>query len=196
MVTPGDYSVTLVKRVDGKTTTLQDAKTFKVVPMYEGSLPRKSFDEINNFRMEAANFQQDLTATNLMLAKNLKQVNAMQRAADKATKSDPALISRINDARMALLKLDKALNGNRVKGEIGERSANTPNDGGFIGRVALSNTYGPTGNHKEALNTAKSLLLKVKSQLSSLNTSQLAAIERDLKAAGAPYIEGQGLIKD
>ena len=196
MATPGDYTVTLVKRVDGKTTLLQGPKSFKVVLMYDGALPRKSFDEINSFRKEVTLFQQDLNATNLMLAKNLKQVKAMQRAADKATDSNQALFTRINEVRKTLLELDKALNGNKVKGEIGERSGRTPNNAGFIGVVALSNTYGPTGNHKVALNTAKSRLAKIKSQLGALNDNELSSIERDLKTAGAPYIEGQGLIKN
>ncbi|NNC70608.1 MAG: glycosyl hydrolase, partial [Flavobacteriaceae bacterium] len=196
MVTPGEYTVTLVKRVNGNSTVLQGPKSFKVVPMYEGSLPRKSFEEINNFRNESVSFQQDLNAINLMLAKNLKQVDAMKRAADKATNSNPSLLTRINAARMALLKLDKELNGDKVKGEIGERSESTPNNAAFIGRVALSNTYGPTGNHKVALTTAKSQLSKIKAQLSALNANELSAIESDLKAAGAPYIEGQGLIKN
>ncbi|MDJ0646441.1 MAG: glycosyl hydrolase [Flavobacteriaceae bacterium] len=196
MVTPGEYTITLVKRVDGVSTILQGPKSFKVVPMYDGALPRKSFDEMNNFRNEVVAFQQDLRATSLMLAKNLNQVNAMQRAADKATNPAPDLVTKISTARTKLLALDKSLNGNKVKREIGERSGRTPNDASFIGRIALSNTYGPTGNHKVALTAAKSLLSKIKSQLQALHTNELAEIERDLKAAGAPWIEGQGLLKN
>ena len=132
----------------------------------------------------------------MVLSENLKQIDAMQRAADKANSDTTELITKINSARVALLALDKALNGNRVKGEIGERSGRTPNNAGFIGRVALSNTYGPTGNHKVALDAAKSQLTKIKAKLLTLNSNELMAIARDLKTAGAPYIEGQGLIKN
>lgn len=194
MVTPGDYSVTLVKRVDGKTTTLQGPETFKVVPMYDGALPRKSFDEIDQFREEFFNFQQDLTATNISLSKSLKTVDAMQRAADKASTPSANLTTLINQARITLLDLDKELNGDDVKGEIGERSNPSARDGNSLAFRAMGNTYGPTETHKALLARVNNQLAKVKSKLKVVTNNELPNIERTLKAAGAPWIEGQGLI--
>jgi hypothetical protein len=62
--------------------------------------------------------------------------------------------------------------------------------------VALRNTYGPTGNKKAAFNRAKKQLSDIKSQLKTIVDTTIPAIEQDLKKAGAPYIEGQGLIKN
>ncbi len=196
MVTPGEYTVTLAKRVDGLTTVLQGPTTFEVKPMYDGALKRKSFEEMNEFRELVFDFQQDLTATNMTLETNLKMVNAMQRAADKASTSNATLTKQIHDARLRLLAIEKMLQGDKVKGEIGERSGPTPNDGNFLGRVALSNTYGPTGNHKAAFNKAKKMLTDIKAQLKDVNDTVMPAIETALKNAGAPWIEGQGLIKN
>lgn len=196
MVTPGTYTVTIVKRVDGVTTTLQGSKQFKIVPMYEGTLKRKSFNEMNAFRELVYKFQQDLTATNLMLAKSLKQINAMQRALDKATSPSNTLTKRINEARLLLLSIQKAMIGHPVKREIGERSNPTPNNANRLGRMALSNTYGPTGNHIKAFNRAKKQLQGIKLQLKNVTSKVLPAIEQGLKKAGAPWIEGQGLIEN
>jgi len=194
MATPGTYSATLVKRVDGVTTTLQDAEEFELIPMYDGALPRKSFDEMNQFREEFISFQQDLTATKLTLSKSLKQVNAMQRAADKAASPSADLSTKINDARVSLLAIDNELNGNKTKREIGERSNPTASSGNSLGWRALGNTYGPTESHRTSLARVKSQLVKVKTKLKGLTSTALPAIERDLKSAGAPWIEGQGLI--
>ncbi len=131
-----------------------------------------------------------------MLATSLKKVGAMQRAADKASSPDKGLSGKINEARIALLAIEKVLSGNKIKGEIGERSNPTPNDGNRIGGNALSNTYGPTGNHKASLNRAKKQLAGIKSQLKHVTDTVLPALEQDLKKAGAPWIEGQGLIKN
>jgi len=196
MATPGDYTVTLVKRVDGKTTTLQGPKEFKVVPMYDGTLKRKSFDEMNAFREEVFSFQQDLTATNLMMSNSLKFIDAMKRAVDKANNPNNDLLQKINDTRITLLEIEKRLSGNKIKGEIGERSNPTPNNANRIGRMALSNTYGPTGNHKASFNRAKKQLSGIKSQLQNVTANIFPALEQDLKRAGAPWIEGQGLIKN
>ena len=190
MATPGTYSVTLVKRVDGVTTTLQEPKEFKVVPMYDGHLPRKSFDEFNQFREDAFSFQQDLTATNLMMTNSIQRIAAMKRAANKTTAPNDALLKQINDVRLSLLAVQKELRGHPVKGEIGERSNPTPNDGNRMVFNGLSNTYGPTGNQKASFNRAKKQLQGVKAKLQSI-VNTLPAIERSLKAAGAPWIEGQ-----
>jgi photosystem II stability/assembly factor-like uncharacterized protein len=196
MATPGDYTVTLLKRVDGNTTVLQEPKAFKVVPMYDGTLKRKPFDEMNAFREEAFSFQQDLTATNLEMSNSLKLVDAMKRAAYKTSSTSDDLLQKINSARITLLTIEKELRGNKIKGEIGERSNPTPNDANRIGRMALSNTYGPTGNHRAALNRAKKQLSGIKSQLQNVTSNVFPTLEQELKKAGAPWIEGQGLIKD
>ncbi len=196
MATPGTYSVTLVKRVDGVTTVLQGPQEFKVVPMYDGHLPRKSFDEMNSFRDDVFAFQQDLTATNMMMDQQMKKIGAMKRAANKTTAPNDALIKEISDARVELLAIQKELQGDNVKDEIGERSNPTANDGGGIGWRAFGNTYGPTGTHKKLLGRVKNQLKDVKSKLSRMADVTLPAIERRLQQAGAPWIEGQGLIKN
>jgi photosystem II stability/assembly factor-like uncharacterized protein len=196
MVTPGNYTVTLVKRVNGVTTALQGPKEFKVIPMYDGALKRKSFEEVNQFREEVFIFQQDLTATSMTLSTSLKQINAMQRSANKASKPSDNLFKKINDVRINLLAIEKSLSGDKIKGEIGERSDPTPNDARFIGIRALSNTYGPTGNHKGAMSRAKKQLSGIKAKLQNIAENIIPELEQELKKAGAPWIEGQGLIKN
>ena len=196
LAAPGKYTVTLVKRVDGVSTNLQGPTEFEVIPLYEGALKRKPFEEVAQFREQIFSFQQDLTATNMTLAKSLKQVGAMQRAADKASYPNDDLFNKINNTRINLLAIEKSIGGNKVKGEIGERSDPTPNNARFIGIRALSNTYGPTGNHKGALNRAKNQLDGIKAQLQNITDTVIPDLEQALKKAGAPWIEGQGLIKN
>ncbi len=196
MVTPGTYTATLVKRVDGVTTILQEPKTFNVVPMYDGALPRKSYKEVNDFRKEVFAFQQDLMATNILMNRQIKTIAAMKRAANKTTAPNDALLKDINDTRLQLLAIQKELNGSPVKGEVGEKSNPTANDGNGLSWRAFGNTYGPTGTHKQLLERVKSQLVKVKSQLKVVSEKNLINIEKGLKAAGAPWIEGQGLINN
>ncbi|MCK0179303.1 glycosyl hydrolase [Flavobacteriaceae bacterium S0862] len=196
MATPGDYTVTIVKRVDGVNTVLEGPKPFKVVPMYDGALQRKSFAEMDAFRNEAFAFQQDLTATNVALSRSIQTVDAMERALNKAEKPSDDLFKRINDARTTLLEIDKELNGDDTKGEIGERSNPRATEGNSLGWRALGNTYGPTEEHKTLLKRVKSQLTKVKSKLNTVLNNTLLGIERDLKSTGAPWVEGQGMKND
>lgn len=196
MATPGDYTVTIVKRVDGVNTVLEGPKSFKVVPMYDGALKRKSYAEMDAFRNEAFAFQQDLTATNVALSRSIQTVDAMERALNKAERPSDDLFKRINDARTVLLDIDKELNGDDTKGEIGERSDPRASEGNSLGWRASGNTYGPTEEHQAMLKRVKNQLIKIKSKLKTVLDNTIPAIKRDLKATGAPWVEGQGLKND
>jgi hypothetical protein len=195
MVTPGDYSVRIFKRDKGKMTELVSAKSFQVIPLSEGALKRASNEVIANFAKIYQEFQQDLTATKTVLSKNLITIQAMKRALDKSTSPTNELYEKISQAREQLLNIDEAISGNKTKSEIGESSRPSPQDGNFIGRVALSSgTYGPTANHKVTLNRSINQLKEIKVQLKDINETVIPAIVKDLKLAGAPWIEGQGLL--
>lgn len=194
MATPGTYTVTLVKQMDGSQTVLQGPESFNLVPLFDGALPRKSYKEMDEFREAAFAFQQDLTATNIELSKSQQTVDAMLRALSKATSPSDDLYTRLHKTKMDLLDIDKELHGNPVKDEIGERSDPTASDGNSLAWRALGNTYGPTEEHKMLLSRVQSQLKKVKASLQPIVNSTLPSLENDLKNAGAPWIEGQGLI--
>ena len=120
----------------------------------------------------------------------------MKRAANKATRPSNTLNAQINAAKNKLLDIDKMLNGDNLKGEIGERSNPNASNGTGLGWFGFSNTYGPTTEHKGLLNRVKSQLTKVKSDLKQITTATLPQLEAALKSAGAPWIEGQGLIEN
>ena len=195
MVTPGDYLVTMYKRENGNITELAASKNFKVIPLSEGALKGGSYDDIESFIKQYQEFQQDLTATKTVLAKNLLTVKAMKRALDKSLTPSNDLSDRIYKAREQLLNIEESLSGNKTKSEIGENSKPNPQDGNFIGRVALgSGTYGPTANHKTTMNRSIKQLIQIKSKLKNVTEVVIPGIGQNLKAAGAPWVEGQGLI--
>lgn len=195
LATPGTYSVTMSKVVDGVVTDIAAPQEFEVIPLGEGALKGASYDEINALRTDFQTFQQDLKATNDVLATSIKKIDAMGRALAKSNKPSADLVKKLYDTKIQLLNLDKAMNGDDTKGEIGERSNPTPNDAGMIGWIALGNTYGPTANHMAAYNRAKDQLAELKVDIKKVSSVTIPALEKELKAAGAPWIEGQGLIE-
>lgn len=195
--TPGTYTVALSKLVDGEQTSLAAPKTFKVVPLAKGALDGASHEEIAAFRNTFEDFQQDLKATQTVLKESKLKVDAMQRALQKATSPSAGLFEKVHEARTQILKIDTELNGNKAKAEVGEKSKPNPTSAEFLGAVALSSsTYGPTPTHKAALNVAQTQLNAIRGKLNAMVTGSLTALEAELKAAGAPWIESQGLIKN
>lgn len=196
LATPGTYTVELYQRMDGELKQLSVAQTFEVKPLAKGALPAKPASEIDAFREEYQGFQQDLTATNQVLDQSLLKVDAMRRAMNEATSSTVSLSSKIHAAKSQLQALKKLMSGSPSRNEVGEKTPPSPANGTFIGIVAMNNTYGPTGNHKAALQRAQDQLSSIKSELNALVRNTLPGLEAELKSAGAPWIEGQGLINN
>jgi photosystem II stability/assembly factor-like uncharacterized protein len=194
MVTPGEYKVVMSKIVEGATTQIAGPLSFNVKPLRSGALQGASYDEIIAFSEMLTDFQQDITATNTELQNCEKRLAAMKIAAGKTTKPEPGIVSQIYDASQKIKKLDLDINGYDAKNEVGARNRPSPNSRMFVGFRGLNTTYGPTAMHKETVETGKSELAKAKTGIAELSNSVLPEIEKALKEAGAPWIEGQGLI--
>lgn len=193
MVTPGTFSATLYKWKDGEFTELAGPESFEVKPLYEGALPKKPSSEIEAFREDLQNFQQEMAAVRSQLDRSKKTVSAMQRALSSAKKPSRELYSRIYETSSELDALSTLLRGNAAKNEIGERNPPSAGEALGVGSRALGNTYGPTANHKKAVNRGKKQLSDIKSRLKKITDTTIPALEKDLEQAGAPYIEGQDL---
>ena len=187
--TPGTYSVTLSKLVDGTWTDLSEPQSFEVVPLMEPHLKGASYDEMVAFRNDFQTFQNDMTLTRSMLSKSKNKVNAMRVALSRADRPSPMLLSKLHQAKKDLHQLDIKLNGSKAKAEVGEKNDPTPGNGMFLGYVALSTTYGPTGNHKKAFNASKSMLADLKTEIAAIANTTIPALMDELKATGAPMIE-------
>ena len=102
----------------------------------------------------------------------------------------PCLALGLSSRSPFLLDIEKELQGDKVKGEVGERSNPNASEGSSLSWRAFGNTYGPTEEHKAFLSRVQSQLKKVKAKLLPIVNSTLPALENDLKKAGAPWIEG------
>jgi hypothetical protein len=120
----------------------------------------------------------------------------MQKAFVSASQPTEQLMKDIFEAKMALQKIDEAMNGSPAKNEIGERNDPTPGDGLRMAYVSLNTTYGPTENHKAALQRAREQLQEVKVSLKEVSAQMMPQLEEALRKAGAPWVEGQGLISE
>lgn len=191
MATPGTYTVTLSKVVNGVVTDLAGPQEFNVVPLRDGALEGASHDEIKATIAEVQQLQQDITATSTVLDNSLKRVKAMQKASGRVSKESPELVSRLYEVKQKLLSLSAQMSGSEAKSEVGELSNPTPGNRMFVGLVGVSSTYGPTEMHKENIALGKKQLAGIKQALMNITDTEIPDIESALKEAGAPWIEGQ-----
>ncbi len=99
------------------------------------------------------------------------------------------LSKRLFDIEEQLNQLSKKVYGNSAKSEAGVK--NDPSVGSYIGnaRRGLSSTYGPTGQHKQSLNIANSMLDKLYVELDAIS-GNLPNLKVELDKMNAPIIIG------
>ena len=196
MIMPGTYMVELAKVVDGELTELSGPQRFEVKPLYSGALEGASDEEKIAFKKEIEAFQQDHLATSLELDKSVKRIKAMQAAILRLDSEAKDLELRIHNTSEQLKGLYSLMHGSPSAGEVGDSRPPTPGQRLNVASNGLSTTYGPTTLHQQSLETGKSELAKIKQSLVEMVEVILPQLEKELKAAGAPWIEGQGLIKE
>ncbi|MDZ7715341.1 MAG: hypothetical protein U5J95_03930 [Balneolaceae bacterium] len=189
MVTPGTYTASLSVVEEGKTTQLSEPVTFDVVPLQSGAIERTDDEEIIAFRETLEEFQQEMTMTTNKLRTQMDKVNAMQRALNRASKENPELANRLNDARLQLLELEDEFNGSEAKNKIGEKNPPSPRDRMFVGFRALNSTYGPTEMHKNTVAIGQQELATFQQKLNSFISDTMNPLEQSFEDAGAPPIE-------
>jgi len=187
MVAPGNYTVPLSKQVDGNSTDLSEPVSFSVERMYEGALAGADPNETAAWWKETERLNKSTTAASRVLDKVLKRVTLLQKALIRTRSAPGNLDSELHRIKQSLLALDEQLNGNRSKREIGEK--NNPTIARRLNVASSFNsTYGPTPMHKRNLEIAA---MELKKNLENIINMELPKIEDALKAAGAPWIDGQ-----
>ncbi len=196
MVLPGTYTVSLSKVVDGVVMELSEPQSFIVEPLRDGALKGSSSEEYYTFKEKLESAQEDYTATAYELSRSEKRIKAMQKAVLRLDKESKELELRIYQAEKRLQNIKSSMHGRPSFGEIGENT--DPTSGKWLGVAwnGLATTYGPTEMHRQSLETANSELAKIKNELAEFVNEILPQLEKELREAGAPWIEGEGLIED
>jgi hypothetical protein len=189
IATPGTYTATLSKNVQGEVTQLSEPVSFEVKPLRKGTLERVSNKTITEFRKDLENFQQELTQTSNTLEDHIDRVNAMQKALSRASKEDTALVKRLHNARMQLLDIKERMEGSEAKQEIGEKTQPTPGSRLYVGYNALSSTYGPTPMHIKTVENGKRELDVIQKDLNQFTNNVMPELKKAVQNAGAPPIE-------
>lgn len=190
LVAPGEYTVSLSKRVRGQTTELVGPQTFTVKPLREGALPAQA--DASAFWAEVSTFDRSVTAVDVTVAELDTKINLLAVAARRAAGGDPTLLDNgwqaIRDEANAISEL---VSGNAARNAIYERVQPTVRSRlNFVLTGVARSTYGPTQTHREQLSIAKSEFGAVKQRLSALTETTIPAFEADLIAAGAPWVPG------
>ncbi|UCG53797.1 MAG: glycosyl hydrolase [Candidatus Latescibacterota bacterium] len=192
LAAPGDYTVTLSKQIDGTITDLAGPVSFEVERLRKGALEDAKDEDAAAFWQKIAELQRANTAASLVLENALKKVDAMRTALSRTPAAPGNLDAQLYELRQTLLEFDEQLHGNRSKRQIGEKINPTINRRlGFVMGGTRHSTYGPTPNIKRSLEIAYSEFAELKAALERIIDQQFPQMEKALRQAGAPWVEGQ-----
>ena len=190
LVAPGEYTVSLSKRVRGETTELVAAKPFTVKRLRDGALPAQA--DVFEFMEEVSQFDRSITAAGLYLNEIKAKASRLEIATQRIRGGNPADVDDVMQAiKDEVNALDEVLNGNVARVAIFERRVPTMRE--RLGTVQTSignSTYGPTQTARDQLGYAKADFDDVKARLTELAEDIIPTFEAELVELGAPYVAG------
>lgn len=194
MVAPGTYTVTLSKQIAGVITTLSEPMEFVVEQMRKGSLKGSSPEETAAFWKELSKTSSASSAATIALDKAMKKVQLMRKALSNTNIDRAELESKLYNLKKEIMDIEDAFYGPRAQRAIGERSNPTIRSRISAAQMGTNmSTYGPTATHKRSLEIAKKELAKIKVMIKNVVNTKIPALEKKLKNAGAPWMDGQAL---
>jgi len=192
LVLPGNYKVTLAKRIGGVVTPLPGEQSFAVVVDGAGGMNGEDAKALLAFQQKVSRLQRAVTGT-LDAANELNdRLSQIKRALDHATGVEP----KWKDAVRALDKQNReilrALRGDAI---LQGRNENTPESiADRVGYIMSSQRFAltrPTATQQESYEIASKELSKELARLRTLITVDLRGLEQALDAAGVPYTPGR-----
>ena len=194
MVAPGTYRVFLSKNIDGNISVLTDTIDFQVEQLQKGALNGSKPEYVASFWKEVNAFNAKISAFNTILRDTKYKAEAMKKALELSGNKDALLNKQIYDFTMKISMLEKSVFGSPSKNEIGEIDIPLINERMNAVMSGISNsTYGPTAIHLKTFEIAKKEFAKLSDDLRKIVEKELPVLEKALKNAGAPYIQGQKL---
>lgn len=191
LATPGTYTATLTKTVDGVVTELAGPISFEVVRLHEPTLQGSSPEAIIAFREEMQALQVEMAEFSNLMEAQMDKIEAMQTALARADRPSNDLVTQLYEAKQTLQALDQQMRGYRSKSEIGERNPPSPQSRMFVGFRGLNTTYGPTEMHRATVATGKAEMAEIQAELDAFVNTVMPDLEAALQTVGAPPIEGQ-----
>ena len=192
MAAPGEYTVTLAKEVDGEITLLSDPMAFSVERLRKGALDGATPEQTVAFWKRLASMQRTISAASRALRDGMERMELLRTALARTPEAPGTLDTRWHELKQTFFELDETLNGNRSKGQVGEKNDPTINQRLYTAiSGTMSSTYGPTPLHEHSMEIAEKEFAIFKRDLEDLLQKQLPRFEEALQEAGAPWVKGQ-----
>ncbi|MDE2870067.1 MAG: glycosyl hydrolase, partial [Gemmatimonadota bacterium] len=190
---PGRYTVEMALVTEAGVETLGTPRSFTVKPVLNRP-PGTDHTAAMEFAQETAELQRRAHGAAAEIGRARDRLRHMRAALDATPRAGAELYRRLEEIEGRLAGIAADLRGDPAPGRLNQPSA--PSIMGRIGQVAWGHwgtRQEPTGTQRASLAIAWEGFDEVVAALRSLLRDDLAALERDMEAAGAPWTPGRGV---
>lgn len=192
LVMPGEYTARLYKKVDGTITELGTPEKFNVVVEGQDAMTPQDRTALRDFQRKVANLYRAVSGATNRANETNTELKAIRRALQETPTADPKLGQLADQIEQRNNLLLRQLRGDVV---LAQRNENVPasisdrvEDIMEAGRFTISK---PTGTQQQQYEIAAQEFTGVLSQMHQLVDVDLANLEKQLEAAGAPWTPGR-----
>ena len=192
LAAPGEYRVSLARRVDGRLTPLAGPVPFRVEVLGSSSLPPADRDATLAFQRRVAGLQRAVLGAARCVAEAKERLAHLKQALHDTPGADPGLADRARALETPLEELQVALSGDAVVA-----ARNEPVPPSVLDRVnqvvygSWYSTSAPTQTHRQCYDVAAAQFGPVLGRLRALVEDDLRRLEEDAEALGAPFTPGR-----
>ncbi len=191
LVAPGRYSAELVVVSASGVRSLGAAQSFEVKPV-PNLPPGTDPAAVAAFQGETAEAGRRLAAVASELGLIRNQLRQMRATLAETPRADLALYARLDAVGQAVAELERRLQGDPARQSLFE--SETPSIGERLGSIRAGHWQTrqmPTATQRRDLEIARAGLGALESDLKALIAGDLAKLEEDFAAAGAPWTPGR-----
>jgi len=191
MAIPGNYSVTMSKRVQGTLVEIAPAQSFALKPLFEGGLVTDDRQSLLDFEMQSAALYRAVTGANSAAKEIQGRIDHLLKAATDTPSSSESHAKSLRALNTRMQDLQVRLNGDST---ISSRAEKAPMS--ITGRISTivgghwDSQSAVTGNYRDSYAIADQQFRGVVTELKAI-ASDLAEVEAALQAEGAPWTPGR-----
>jgi hypothetical protein len=191
MALPGNYNVTMSKRVQGELVDISGAQSFALKPLFEGGLVTEDRQALLDFELQSAALYRAITGADSAAKEIQGRIDHLLKAATDTPSSSESHAQSLRALNTRMQNLQVRLNGDST---ISNRAEKAPMS--ITGRINTivgghwDSQSAVTGNYRDSYAIADQQFQDVLVELKAI-ASDLANVETALQAEGAPWTPGR-----
>ncbi|MFC1660000.1 WD40/YVTN/BNR-like repeat-containing protein [Gemmatimonadota bacterium] len=193
LAAPGTYRVELFLVTANGVSAIGEAQDFEVKPVPTAP-PGTDFAAVADFQFRVSELAREMAGAIAEMERMRDRLRHMRAALVQTPKADPGLYARIDEMSQRLEEMNLQFSGDPIRGQWNMPSAPSIRDRvGYVQYGHWDTRQEPTETQKTNVEIAEREYATFLGELRSLIEVDLARLEADLAAAGAPWTPGRRL---